>query len=679
MSRSVASVVLALCLGCTARNSPVVEQSEEAKKTVAGSERDVEEGRASITPRTIVAVGTVQELVAAAAPDRIIFLLPGEYVLPEERIEALEGSSRLLLIGLGTPPPKIKREGSDESWVLTLEGVEDVGLYNLALEHEAVSPETEGGVLRVLSSRDVRLVELDIGGDTSTTFALHGVEDVLVRRSWVSGCHSRFAMIAESKNVEIDEVVFRGEFRRPGCQIVVQSSTVEISRSHVWNSSSPQSSLFVVDPPDAIAGTIRKGRAWGRGAHAGSSDVRLRDAVFGQSSYAALVDRPDGIAVANTIVYEKQFASDAAFRSNERACSCHRLRTSLGFETVSSCWPTLDQCQAEAKRIVEGPASPALAASVTRECATVYGSDEKLDGGWDAFFAEHEHSVRVGVCSTAGPPSPPPPPVSSPEATDDDRWNALETWGVFIHDRKLNVVTEVVTKKFDRQAERLESVRLAAHDPRIPPEVARLARPYVASTEGISRTAERLAVELVSTPYDGAWWFVEFPQGSFETPAIALSKAFDPGLRLAPATQSLEVRSDHPLVKRAAEMLPPRWIAEYALFSGEEVERTIQTLPGRFPGGATQVIAVSWGVVNAEDVPMTLVFTATPEGEIVQVLSAIGTYWSSSADLEFSADLDGDGFDEVGWKSGGYEDSASHVTHLVDRLVQHRLLFASGL
>ena len=107
------------------------------------------------------------------------------------------------------------------------------------------------------------------------------------------------------------------------------------------------------------------------------------------------------------------------------------------------------------------------------------------------------------------------------------------------------------------------------------------------------------------------------------------------------------------------------------------VTQTVQIAEGRFPGGATHIATVIWTSPDMEMASGPL-FTLDDKGELVQSIGGTPSLWSAAAILEFLGDIDGDGFDEVGWSSQGIEDITESLTRVTPSEVRTHQLFAAG-
>jgi hypothetical protein len=627
----------------------------------------------------IMIVHDTDELLAAVAPGRTLVLYGSEYRVPTGGFGALGKTSQLTLVGDTQGSTRIVQTKLSD-WVLTLDSVSDVALYNLELEFtnedgefwadekgvDFVGERSCCGTLLVRSSRNVRLrnVALNTGG--RSTLDVHDVDGLSVKNSVISA-RAHLARMAASRNVEIVDTLFSGaEPKSRG--FALESTQLDIAQSWIGGEGRV---LFTLDPPAKVAPALRKRTKRSRSvAHAGASTVRLRDSVV--SRHGKLASRPDQVRLSSTSIKNGPFTSMTGFE-NGRACNCQRRHGPDGWTLATSCWSTLDACNREAQAILRGKEG-VLPASSLDSCTMVYGNDE-VEQGWSSFFEQgHEQSVRLGTCSTSGPMVR--PPMTIPSRATDDAWHDLGTWDARVQeswwtDRAPSAVAVrvPVESKLDTRRNVVDGSELTVRpgEDRVPPELARH-RAHVLTKRGVI-TLDAWSVAKYDPRHRD--WVVshEIPEG-FSTPLIALSKTplHDPRPRLA--SPGVTAGPDSPLVLEARRMLgivrqPPDRV----------FEREIQVLEGRFPGGATRVVTVHWtafgdGLFTSTH-HVSSVFTADADDRPVQWLCT----QCHSAWLDFVADLDGDGFDEVAWTDVfSWERRTHYVTHLSETLADTRML-----
>jgi hypothetical protein len=616
-----------------------------------------------------------EELLAAVAPGRTIILYGEEYRVPKGGLGPLGTTSQLTLVG-DTHTPRIVQTDLSDS-VLTLDGVNDFALYNVDL----VFAGKDGrwwdddrkpsccGTLLVRSSRRIRLRNVGLQSGGKSTLDLYDVDDFSMKGSEVYATE-HFARMAASTNIEIADTSFIGRNDRKMRGFGLESTVLDIVRSRIEGAGSV---LFTIDPKTSYTPALRRRSARSTtAAHTGPSAVRLQDSVLHAPRQGKLASRPERIHVSSTAVVDGRF-SEMTGLDDGRACNCQRRHGPEGWTLATSCWPTLDACNREALAVQRGKPG-ILPASSLDTCKMVYGTDEG-DESWSAFFEQgHEQSVRLGVCSTSKPTAP--PPLAPPPTADDRRWQDLGTWDARVPQRLgtwsadiVEVTVPVESKAHvQRAVQEGRSITVHPDDELVPSELARH-RAHVLTKKGLI-TLGPWSVATYEPRRDEGWVISHPDAGLIGVPLIALSRppSHDPSLR----TPSLAVSAtaNDPLVLGAQRALT---IANHRSDT-RVLEREIQSLDGRFPGGATRVVSVHWTTVGDMFSPhyrTSVLFTADADDRPVQwICTNCHAAW-----LDFVADLDGDGFEEIGWTDVlSWEKRTHHITHLSETSAETRRL-----
>jgi hypothetical protein len=615
----------------------------------------------------IVVVTEVDELLAAVAPRRTVVLQPGEYVLPEEGTDDIERTSKLTLVGVGPPNPVLIR--SEHSvWGLTLQGVSDVSFYNLEIGCERGRDRIPCiAAFEVVSSRRVRLDNVTVRGGADHAFSLYDVDGLSVSRASITSGSETIARMSASRGIEISDSEIHGWSGARSFELERTSlSIVRSSIEHVR----VDGALFTLDGPNPLAELILDGRApSGREANTKASFVRMLDASIRHGRFAALTNRPEAVVLSATIADAAQFSSAAGLQ-NARACHCHRRRRGDGWIQVSSCWRTMERCEREAELVDHSEL--ALSGSSTG-CAMVLGS-AKADRGWSRFFENgHDWSLRAGLCSTSEPTSPKGNAHLWGHTIDDLRWKSLEVWDTWVNDKEVLITIPIETKSPQVLAagETAETLTIRRWDGNVPREL-RNRQPVLLTQEQALKMKPWETAEYV--PWEAEGWTLAYPRGSIEGPAIAISHLADPSQRLTVPEPATSIPSDHPLIGRVDAALAISGARPHRVMAYE-----LQSVEGRFPGGAQRLAALRAiqhmnDEIYSYDITSS-VFTLDQHGHIMQFVCV----HCGDTRIDWIADLDGDGYDEIGWSLQGIEGLDRHVTHLREDSTDDRLLYSHWL
>lgn len=169
-------------------------------------------------------VSTVDQLVDAMGPNRVIRLAPGDYNLSEVREGAHEFMSiepefdgpqlvfhslKNLEIYCDGPEPAHLYVEPRYAFALYLSRCEGVRLRNLRFGHSPEPGECVGGVVRIAESRIIDLNECDLYGCGTVGLSLEQAESVVVSNSLIRDCNHGFVDITGCRDVVLHQCTFR--------------------------------------------------------------------------------------------------------------------------------------------------------------------------------------------------------------------------------------------------------------------------------------------------------------------------------------------------------------------------------------------------------------------------------------------------------------------------------------
>lgn len=169
-------------------------------------------------------VSTVDQLVDAVGPNRVIRLAPGDYNLSKVR----EGSHEFMSIEPEFDGPQLVFhslknlelfcDGPEPAhlyvepryvFALYLSRCESVRLRNLRFGHLPEPGECIGGVVRIGRSKSIDLNECDLYGCGTVGLQLEHSESVVVSNSLIRECNTGFVDIADCRDVVLHNCTFR--------------------------------------------------------------------------------------------------------------------------------------------------------------------------------------------------------------------------------------------------------------------------------------------------------------------------------------------------------------------------------------------------------------------------------------------------------------------------------------
>jgi hypothetical protein len=179
-------------------------------------------------------VSTVDQLIDAVGPHRMIRLAPGDYNLSKIR----EGSNEFMSIEPEFDGPQLVFhslrnmelycDGPEPAhlyvepryaFAFYLSRCESVRLRNLRFGHSPEPGECIGGVVRIGQSKTIDLNECDLYGCGTVGLSLEHAESVVVSNSLIRDCNQGFVDIADCRDVVLQHCTFRKNTVNQGFQI----------------------------------------------------------------------------------------------------------------------------------------------------------------------------------------------------------------------------------------------------------------------------------------------------------------------------------------------------------------------------------------------------------------------------------------------------------------------------
>jgi len=246
--------------------------------------------------RPIIEVATIDELIAAIGPNRIIHLKPGRYEIDRAKrvITAhvrwgagawgdrdaltIRKADHLTIQGLGEKPVALIT--NRDTWVLHLVASDHVQIINLELGHSPMPAGCTGGVLRAVYCDDVTIARCVLFGSGTEGFDVFGCTGFVAERCVVHSCTYGIAQVVNSENVRFTRCQFYNNVDASVVRIV-KSSTVQFTDTviRVARKRSEPQALFEIDPPSTV--TVRGGgiegldpKLWNPDGNAEFDDVK---------------------------------------------------------------------------------------------------------------------------------------------------------------------------------------------------------------------------------------------------------------------------------------------------------------------------------------------------------------------------------------------------------------------
>lgn len=663
-------------------------------------------------------VSTVEELLAAVAPDKTILLYEGTYSVPAEGWSKLEHTSNLTLVGLGDRQAHLLQP-DETKWVLSFEAVRNLTFYNLHIGHpkprfgpgingrRKLHPPV-GGTVRVTKGSDIRFVHVWMNYGAQA-IELVGTRDFSIRDSVVSRCRKGFATMVNSTGVQVVATRWQhSQGLRRGFVLKNTELTVDgffYKNEQGWDA---ELSLFDLDPTQDLSQllTAATPQDLAPGLR-GGSQVNLNNVLFADNTFTLLTSDPDKLHLKGSTPRD-DFTLAAHHDQPAWSCNCSRYQTDAGYELTTSCHATPMSCSAETEAVTEGTAH-ALVASVSRTCTTVYaehpGDTLGLRAQWVVGLRTSAHQapaqpglaaaqvdgdlaqggvpgrqVLVGTCALGGHVTPSPRASAldlellAPRSTAKS-WASLQPIRAATSGRALRVTIPADGPAVAKYETEGKEPKFRAGDSRIPSSISALSPPYVVSKKGVLKAPDLKSAALFFTLVDGGWWTLTYPISVPRGPAVVTSGP--PDARAAWRTRGKK----RGLRKRS------RLFKTLLALDGREYARTLVAMPGltlrihrmagTFPGGGTQVASITANGLEFE-YPGGMMATLDENDNIVQAFATGGGIDGGWITLIAVGDLDGDGFDEILWESGGIEDQSRMLSHLTTTKHTSTALFSSG-
>jgi hypothetical protein len=254
-------------------------------------------------------------------------------------------------------------------------------------------------------------------------------------------------------------------------------------------------------------------------------------------------------------------------------------------------------------------------------------------------------------------------------------WSELEIQEAEINayrPRTLYVTVGAETNPFPERELWGESVELRPDDGRIPEAIRELSPFILSASRAPFRIREPNAIFYAQALYGGDYWMLRFDSQGLQNPVVAVSRIVSEDIRLRAAPEPRDLSIGDPFVRVARAHLPKHWLRAFESAD----RRTLQVAPGTFRHGATQVVVLSY---EEELSYASCMFTAAADHAFVDGLAMPSAHSGHAGiTIEFLADLDGDGLEEVGWHEQDIESSARYLTHQAETGAVHQNLSSGG-
>ena len=246
-------------------------------------------------------VATVDQLIDALGPNRIIRLSPGDYDLSKVKesshgfmsIEPEFDGPQIIFHNLKNtefycdgPQPAHLFVEPRYSFPLYLSGCEGIKLRNLRFGHLPEPGECVGGVAKIVRSKTIDLNECDLYGCGTVGLELEGAENVVVSNSVIRECNHAFASIESCRDVVLHNCTLRNNAVSAGFSIG-NSDNIRIVNSLIRDNT--ENPYFSADTPMVLSNR--------------STNVALEGCQIMKSPFVDVVDPVQGIEVLKCEVY----------------------------------------------------------------------------------------------------------------------------------------------------------------------------------------------------------------------------------------------------------------------------------------------------------------------------------------------------------------------------------------
>ncbi len=234
--------------------APVEGLSYWARPTLSADEFLAQAEAAGLDAPRRVEVRTTAELIAALAPNTAILLHPGRYVFDDSNLlgdereraalpdyaglsphydgAAIHDVHDLALVGLG-PEPAVIVQPDSYAPALSLRGVADLAIYNLAIGHRPEQGWCMGGVIRVIEGQNLLIAGATLFGSGTEGLSLVGVDGLTLRDSVITDCSEQFSTISNSRDVVYERVEIAGNYAELLRGFAIYRSTVRLVDSNI--------------------------------------------------------------------------------------------------------------------------------------------------------------------------------------------------------------------------------------------------------------------------------------------------------------------------------------------------------------------------------------------------------------------------------------------------------------
>lgn len=234
-------------------------------------------------------------------------------------------------------------------------------------------------------------------------------------------------------------------------------------------------------------------------------------------------------------------------------------------------------------------------------------------------------------------------------------WDSLRIAEVSLH-QPGTVSVLVPADRIYSEGPLAETTQLSPRDTRVPASVRSL-RFHLVSRDAPTPSGPPTAIELISSMYDGDSWRLSYSVDDLHAPTVAVDQLVSPMVRIRLPIEPVPAHIDDPLVVAAASTTP-----KPKLLNRPGMEVKLLVANGTFPKCANRLVVVNW-TNPIEHETEGVMFTIDPQGEIVQDAKLVSlSSISGRVTIDFLGDLDGDGYDEVGWTSQWIESGSTQVT-----------------
>lgn len=246
-------------------------------------------------------ISTVDQLVDAVGPNRVIRLAPGDYNLSKVRAGSHEFMSiepefdgpQLVFHSLKNvelfcdgPEPAHLYVEPRYAFALYLSRCEGVRLRNLRFGHSPDPGECIGGVVRIGQSKNIDLNECDLYGCGTVGLLLEHVESVVVSNSLIRDCNHAFVDIAASRDVMLHHCTFRNNAVYYGFQMT-SSDNIRIADTMIRDNE--KNEFFAAETPMVLSRQC--------------TGVALEGCQITQYPFVGIADPAQGVEILSCDVY----------------------------------------------------------------------------------------------------------------------------------------------------------------------------------------------------------------------------------------------------------------------------------------------------------------------------------------------------------------------------------------